>query len=225
MPGIARRFFLVTMKSASSVASDLPFPRAIGVLSTDQPHEACDKRHGKGRLVRVDSPADQHQTFRLLLISVLFLEARCLFFWDAHFGHTCAADAWLGAADSTQLMSLGPTLNTSSTAKSSTRIRVEHRFRRNAGGDEDSSLDPAANDRPSAAWTSLLRLRQGNGRIGRKPFRPITLFYLSSSADRALAPSGNCEPQRERRNKPSHPCTWRGPAANPADAALSIRPG
>ncbi|MER9895794.1 hypothetical protein NKJ40_27775 [Mesorhizobium sp. M0119] len=84
-------------------------------------------------------------------------------FWDDYFGHICAADARLGAADSTQLIFLWPTLNTSSTAKS----RVEHHFRRNAaGGHEDSSLDPAANDRPSAAWTLLLRSRQGNGRIG-----------------------------------------------------------
>lgn len=150
-------------------------------------------------------------------------------FWDAYFGHPCAADARLGAAHSTQLMSSWPTLNTSSTARSSTRTRVEHHFRRNAAtGHEDSSLDPAANNRPSAAWTLLAAATPGKWtnwpvtHFDQLPFfifapRPTALWHLREIVLRSRKES--------TATRLGTPCTWRGPAANPADAALSIRPG
>ncbi|MER9396401.1 MULTISPECIES: hypothetical protein [unclassified Mesorhizobium] len=68
-------------------------------------------------------------------------------------------------------------------------------------GNENSSLDAAANDHQACCGHA-----REMDELASKPFRPIILFYLSSLADRALAPSGNCfaQRQRERRNKPSH---------------------
>lgn len=148
-------------------------------------------------------------------------------FGDAYFGQTCAAGARLGAADSTQWMSQWPTLNASSSARSSTPagIRVEHRFRRDAaGGDRKiGASNPLQAIHPVLHGTDLLRPRQGNGRIGQYTFQPSPPFTggaLTPSAKNSFA-----VPRRERRDKPSHPCSWPRPVATPVEGAPSVRQG
>lgn len=133
------------------------FPRAVGVLSTDQ-HEAFDGVARAPGLIAVSdiSPSPHFSPLPRWTIS---------FFGDGYFGQTCAADARLGAADSTQLTFLWPTLDASSTARSSARIRVEHHFRRDAAAShrKKRTSNLLQTIRPVLHGACLLRPRQGNG--------------------------------------------------------------
>lgn len=100
------------------------------------------------------------------------------------------------------------------------------------------ALAPAAADqergRDIAAWLRHTPLQRSTGRhaavstAARQDKRSCLYIFKSNSpcppSDWRRSGYPFAESHGERRNKPSHPCSWQGSAANPVEIPVSVRP-
>ncbi len=106
-------------------------------------------------------------------------DRRRVSFGDTYFLHTCAADARLGAAGSTQLMSLRPGTRPLLRAFHANSPRTSLPPRGGRRTSRDSSLEPAANDPPGAAWSIFFCGHTREIEEGPATIRPSPLFMFS----------------------------------------------